>query len=190
MYTLEDLRRICSVQLHYSDHAEALRYFGTVMICEEGANTMHFHFSEFETVPTIIRRRPKLFRRHGGEPNDFHPRDRFSWHWWQMLANLRDVDLQTIVQGPQWRQNGGIIHCCVWPAVGDNVWVFRFTRDDGTQVWMKPNSSNPKVQWGEIYHGEQVRIEETRRRFDDLTFNSEKNEVKDKIRIQDTPMDY
>jgi len=30
-----------------------------------------------------------------------------------------------------------------------------------------------------------VRIEQTRRRFDDLTFNREKNEVKGKIRIQD-----
>ena len=38
------------------------------------------------------------------------------------------------------------------------LWEFRLTRDDGTQVWMKPNSAQSRVEWGEIT-GEQVRIE-------------------------------
>ena len=87
MWTLEMLRSVAQVPNHVSDHNGALKYFRRL---QERANlkTKYFDFSAYEQVPTIIK-----YRR-GGQPYGFHPTDRVTWHWSDMLSNLQEQDLQ------------------------------------------------------------------------------------------------
>ena len=83
------------------------------------------------------------------------------------------------------------------------------TRDDGTQVWMKPEWANPRAKWGDIADRTQMRIEVPpegrggRRKGGglytemknkngtgpDLKFDLKKNEIRGKIRKQDIFLD-
>ena len=83
------------------------------------------------------------------------------------------------------------------------------TRDDGTQVWMKPDWAHPKAKWGDIADRTQMRIEVPpegrggRRKGGglytemknknvtgpDLKFDIKKNEIRGRIRKQDIFLD-
>ena len=124
---------------NFSDHAGALKVFQAWKE-REGENTYDLHWSDYEDIPTIIRWRK------GGQDYDFHPTERIVWHWSDMLANLRDDDLQAFVQGPQWRhvqrQNPGIVSC-VCTSEGDN---YDHRRDraqrDGVASWKSQTDQN------------------------------------------------
>ena len=225
MWTLEMLRSVAQVPNHVSDHNGALKYFRRL---QERANlqTKYFHFSDYEQVPSIIK------YKNGGEPYGFHPTHRVMWRWSDMLSNLQEQDLQKIVWGPQWRQNAGIVRCELtcedmgydhrrdraeadglesWKDQTDqnDLWVFVLTRDDGTQVWMKPDWAHPTVKWGDIADRTQMRIEVPpegrggRRKggglyteminknvtCPDLKFDLKKNEIRGRIRKQDIFLD-
>ena len=77
------------------------------------------------------------------------------WQWQEMVAQLDDDSMRTVVQGPDYRSRG-LISCSYrrhmeykgeyeFGTLLEMVWEFVLTRDDGSCVSLRPNHDNKNV---------------------------------------------
>ncbi len=155
IYDLQFFRDFSNFTAHHQQHNAALKYFHETL---EWTMRESRELNVREVVHDIV---------HEKGPNySIHPQSQREWSWLELVAQLQDEDLLTVVEGDD-RRSRGLVGCLFsrrpnsydhkthhkmkqnaepQPRAKIKIWDFLLLRDDGTGIRLHPNWKGTKVE--------------------------------------------